>query len=111
MATASCIQSTWRSTGSTTSQTRAGGASISVLTVMPGMVDRRSGPDGHLAQLLGGALGGHDVDHHAGAALEPGRGDQLREQVDVPVVRAGVVVRSRVEHQVVGNVAVDLAQC
>ena len=56
------------------------------------------------------SLGRHDVDEHAGAAFETCRADELRPEVHVPVVFAGVLMRCRMEHEVVGHVAEGFAK-
>src|SRR5262245_22432920 len=77
----------------------------------PGWRCRGAGPttsqcgSAHHVEVLGRDLGGHDVDHHAGALLEPGHAGDPRQHVHVPVERAGVAVRRGVEHEVVGDPA------
>ena len=68
-------------------------------------------PGDDAAERLGGLLRRHDVDQHAGAALEPGLGDEVRPQVDVPVVLAGVLVRRAVHAEVERHVAERRVGC
>ena len=103
---ASAIQSTWRSIGSITRQTRAGGASISIETLMrPTAVGQAPAGAATPRSSAAACSGGIDVDQHAGATLEAGLRDQVGPDVDVPVVLALVCVRSGVEADVVGHVA------
>jgi hypothetical protein len=66
---------------------------------------RRSGVGRDAAQRGGGFFGRDDVDHHTGATLEPCLRDEVRPDVDVPVVLARVLVWRRVEPDVERDVA------
>ena len=60
----------------------------------------RFGGCAYSAQFGGGLFGRNNVDHDARTAFETSNGGQLGEQVNVPVERAVVVVRSSVKDQV-----------
>src|SRR6185369_5784148 len=97
MATASCIQSTWEPTSSTTRHTSAGVASITVLTRMEltgACYEQSMTTDGSSPQVADGTdpdADGHDLLALAGALADAGRA--VRD-----AVRAGRVGR---DHDVV----------
>src|SRR4051812_48059596 len=83
MANASSIQATWAAISRTDRHTVRGGAWTTVVTRTWAIALRGAG---FAPQRLGGELGRHHVEQHAGAELEPGAGGPLGQQVDVPVV-------------------------